>query len=103
MTAKDANITICYMFAPYSKTNFFSFRSSQQRCSAKKVFLKVSQKSKQNTCARASFLIKFQAASFIKKDTLTQVFSCESCEIFKNTIFYRTPLMAASEALGSIR
>ena len=33
---------------------------------------------------------------FIKKETLTHVFSCEFCEIFKNTYFYRTPLVATS-------
>ena len=31
------------------------------------------------------------ACSFIKKETLKQVFSCEFWEIFKNTFFYRTP------------
>ena len=35
--------------------------------------------------------------NFIKKETLTQVFSCEFCEISKNTFFYRTPLVAVSE------
>ena len=35
-----------------------------------------------------------------KKETLAQVFSCEFCEIFKNTRFYRTPPVAAS-VLGS--
>ena len=29
--------------------------------------------------------------NFIKEETLAQVFSCEFCEISKNTIFYRTP------------
>ena len=33
---------------------------------------------------------------FFKKETLAQVFSCEFCGIFKNTFFYRTPLVAAS-------
>ena len=34
------------------------------------------------------FLIKQQALGlFIKKETLAQVFSCELCEIFKNTFF----------------
>ena len=47
------------------------------RCSVKKVFLEIPQNSLENTCARASFLIKLQ------------VFS-------KNTFFYRTPPMAAS-------
>ena len=31
-----------------------------------------------------------------KKETLAQVFSCEFCEISKNTYFYRTLLVAAS-------
>ena len=36
-----------------------------------------------------SFLIKLLAlgCNFIKKETLAQVFSCEFCEIFKNTFF----------------
>ena len=47
------------------------------RCSVKKVFLEISQNSQENTCARVSFLIKLQAlaCSFIKKETLAQVFS----------------------------
>ena len=32
---------------------------------------------------------------FIKKQILAQVFSCEFCEIFKNTFFYRAPPVAA--------
>ena len=38
-----------------------SFRSSQQRCSLKKVLLEISQNSRKNTCARVCFLIKLQA------------------------------------------
>ena len=51
----------------------------------KKVFLKISQNSQENTCARVSFLIKLQASAcnLIKKETLAQVFSCEFCKIFK--------------------
>ena len=77
---------------------YWPCRSSQQRCSVKKVFMKISQNSQENTCARASFLIKLQveACNFIKKETLTQVFSCEFCEIFKNTFSYRTPSVAVS-------
>ena len=37
-----------------------------------------------------------EACSFIKKGTLEQVFSCEVCEISKNTFFHRTPLVTAS-------
>ena len=69
-----------------------------RRCSVEKVFLEISQNSQENTCARVSFLIKLQAwaSNFIKKETLAQVFSCEFCEISKNTFLHRTPLVAAS-------
>ena len=33
-----------------------------QRCAVKKVFLEISQSSQENTCARASFLMKLQAS-----------------------------------------
>ena len=43
-------------------------------------------------------LMKLQdsVCNFIKKETLAQVFSCEICEISKNTCFYRTPPVAAT-------
>ena len=37
-----------------------------------------------------------EACNFIEKEPLAQVFSCEFCEMSKNTLFYRTPLVAAS-------
>ena len=40
-----------------------------------------------------------EACNFIKKETLAQVFSCEFYEIYKNTFYYRTPLVAASGVL----
>ena len=39
-----------------------------------------------------------EACNFIKKETLTQVLSCEFCAISKNTFFYKTPLVAACDA-----
>ena len=60
-----------------------------QRCSLEKVLLEISRNSQENTCARA--------CNFIKKEILTQAFSCEFCEISKNTFSYRTPQVAASE------
>ena len=33
--------------------------------------------------------------NFIKKETPTQVFSCEFCEICKNTFLHRAPPVAA--------
>ena len=38
-----------------------------------------------------------QACNFSEKETLAQVFSCEFCEISKNTFLHRTPLLAASD------
>ena len=62
------------------------------------MFLEISQNSQKNTCARVLFLIKLQteACNFIKKETLTKVFSSEFCEVFKNTFSYRTFPVAAS-------
>ena len=50
------------------------------------VFLEISNNSQENTCTTVSFL-----------ETLTQVFSCEFCEISKNIFLHKTPLVAASE------
>ena len=36
---------------------------------------------------------------FSEAVVLVQVFSCEFCEISKNTFFYRTPLVTVSEFL----
>ena len=69
-----------------------------RKCSVKKVFLEISQNSQENTCVRVSFFNKVAGAySFIKKETLAQVFSCEFCEISKKTFSYRTPLVAPSD------
>ena len=56
------------------------------RRSVKKVFLEISQNSQENTLA----------CNFVKKEALAQVFSCEFCEISKNTFSYRTPPVAVS-------
>ena len=69
-------------------------------CSSEQVFLKISQYSQENTCIGVSFVLgslywSLKACNFIK-ETPTQVFSCKYREIFKNTFFDRTPLMAAS-------
>ena len=57
----------------------------------KKVFLKIPQNSQENTCARVSFLIKLQSGGLqiYQKEILKQVYSCEFCEIFKNTFFIK--------------
>ena len=38
------------------------------------VFLKISQNSQENTCVKASFLIKMQACNSFRKETPTQSF-----------------------------
>ena len=43
-----------------------------------------------------------EVCNFIKKEALAQVFSCEFCEIYKNTFYYRyyrTHLVTASGVL----
>ena len=40
-----------------------------------------------------------ESCNFIKKETLAQVFSCEFCEISKNTFLQRTPLVTTSANL----
>ena len=76
----------------------FFLEVAVRRCSVKKVFSEILQNSQGHTCARDSFLIKLEAkaCNFIKKESLVQVFSCEFCEISKDTFFNRKPLAAAS-------
>ena len=58
----------------------------------KKVFLKISQNSQENNCARISFLIKVAALR-------AQVFSCEFREISVNTLFTEHLLTTATIVL----
>ena len=41
--------------------------------------------------SRPEVFCNYQACNVIKKETVTQVISCEFYETFKNTYFYRTP------------
>ena len=56
-------------------------RISHQRCSKEKAVFN-SRNSQKNTCFGVFLII-----NFIKKETLTQVFSGEFCEFFRNTFF----------------
>ena len=70
----------------------------------KNVSLKISQNSQKNICVRASFLKKLQASqacNFIKQEPLTQVFSCEFCNIFKNTFLTKLLWTTAFGIIGS--
>ena len=77
------------------KTNICYPRSSHQRCSVRKGVLRNFTKSQENTCARASDLQLYYKRVQVLR-VKVQVFSCELCEISKNTFPYRTTLVAAS-------
>ena len=90
--------------------------SSHRRCSVKKLFLKISQISQENTCARVSFVIKLQPP--MPKCDFNEVANqlyfanqlyCKSALLKShfgmgkaNTFFHRTPLVAASENITKI-
>ena len=81
------------MFLCISYDYVFEYRSS---CSAetatgsvlqKKMFLKISQISLENTApVLESLFNKFAAVTLLKRDS-NRVFSCEICEFFENTYF----------------
>ena len=77
---------------------FRKYRSSHPEVFCKKSVLKNFAKFTGKQLCQSLFFNKVagQACNFVKKETLVQVFSCEFCEIFRNTFFYRTPLAVAS-------
>ena len=64
--------------------------------------LEILQNSQKNTYARASFKIDSLKRDFIKKETLTQVFSCEFCKISKNIFFIEHLWATASQPARDI-
>ena len=68
--------------------SFHATEAVVQRCSVKKVFLEISQNWQENTCAWVSFLIKLQGSGLF----LWILWN------FLEHLFYRTPLVAASDA-----
>ena len=88
-------------FVPKDVQRILSSHKSimNRKCSTRKLFLKISQYSQENTCVGISFLIKiqaFRAPALLKRDSNTGVF-CEHWEIFKNTYFEEHLRTAASE------
>ena len=95
-----------------------TIRSSHQSCSMKKDVLRNFAKSAGKHLCQSLILNKVvgvspffnclisfqpQACNFIKKETLAQVFSCEFCEISKNTFFTEHLCTTASEYLKSLK
>ena len=66
-----------------------------QGCCARKGVLWNFANTEENACVRVSFLIRLQAL-LEEKEALSQVFSCELCQISKNNFSYRTRLVATS-------
>ena len=76
-----------------------SFRSSRPEVFFKKGVLRNFAELTRKHLYRGSFLIKLlpSACNFIKTESLTQVFSCEFCEIYNKTFCYRTSPVAVSD------
>ena len=77
----EANKTISFTLLSLKKLLKIKLVETEavvQRCSVRKVFLEISQNS---------------------KEALTQVLSCELCQISKNIILHTTPVVAASEEI----
>ena len=78
---------LCYLFIQ-KKVQVKISEAAVRRCSSKQVFLKISQSSQKTPVFVESLFNKtgaLKAYSFIKKEISTKVFSCEYCEIFKNS------------------
>ena len=103
-----ARLESCIVFATKianTKTRVFLFtmsRSSRAEGFCKKGVLRNFTKFTGKYLCQSLFVNKVpglrpKACNFIKKETLAQVFSCDFCKISKNTFFYRTPPMGASD------
>ena len=70
-----------------------------RRCSMKKGVLRNFAKSTGKHLCQSLFFNKVVGLrpKSLLKVTLAQLFSCGFCEISKNTFYYRTPLMSASD------
>ena len=77
---------LCYLFMQENVQVNLS-EAAVCRCSSKQVFLKISQYSQKISVFEPLFnkAGTLKTCVFIKKEIPTQVFSCEYCEIFKNS------------------
>ena len=73
------------------------FRSSHRRCSVKRGILRNFAKFTGKHLCQSLFFNKVAACNFTQKETLAQVFSCEFCEISKNTFSTEHLQTTASE------
>ena len=73
----------------FQKWTKFELEAVVQRCSVKKLFLEILQNSQENTCARASFLIRLQVASatLLKKRPWHRCFPVNFAEFLRTPFF----------------
>ena len=75
-------------------------RSSRPEVFCKKAFLwNFAKFTGKHLCQCPFFWKSCRPQPFIKRETQTQMFSCEFCEITKNAFLYRTTLVVASASL----
>ena len=89
----------CNGTGTFSKLEKSLYRSSHPTAFCKEGVLKNFAKFTGKHLLQRIFLNKGcrpQVCHFIEKETLTQAFSCELCEVFKSVFFYRTPPVTAS-------
>ena len=98
--ASSPNLPPIFFIAFWGETNRSSISQMFFKIGALKNFANFIGK---HQC-KSIFLINLQSLNTcnVVKETPTQVFSCEICEVFKNTCFYRTPPVAASEQTQDI-
>ena len=70
-------------------TKIINIEAVVRRCSVKKLFLEISQKSQENTCARVPFLIKLQAppATLLKKRLWHRSFPVNFAKLSRTPFF----------------
>ena len=90
----SSNFVLCYSYPFIVLYPYRNFRSSHQRCSIIKGVLRNFAKFTGKHLCQSFF---FNKKHFIKKEILAQVFSCEFCEISKNTFFTEHLRTTASE------
>ena len=82
------------MLTHYKSSNSTKIRSSRPEVFCEKGVLRNFAKFTGKHLCQSLFFNKvagLRPATLLKKETLAQVFSCELCEVSKNTFFYRTP------------
>ena len=90
---KEGSVSIHNSNLQFLATEIYKRRSSRREVFCKKGVLRNFTKFTEKHLCQSLF---FNKVAGPRMETLAQVFSCDFCEISKNTFFSRTPLVAAS-------